>query len=424
MKIYLNTVGCRLNQSEIETYARQFLAAGHTLVPDSAHADLTVVNTCTVTNAAAADSRKMIRRAARSGTGEVVATGCWATLEPRAAASLPAVTKVVANVEKDGLVAKILHLSPEIFDVEPVARVPVPGARLRTRAFIKVQDGCNNRCTFCITTVARGVGRSLTIHSVLAEIQAALIAGAREIVLSGVHLGSWGHDFVSPQSLKMLVNEILKSTDVPRLRLSSLEPWDLDHEFFSLWEDQRLAQHLHLPLQSGSAAILRRMARVVTPRSYTRLIQTARTVIPDAAITTDLIAGFPGESEKEFAETLDFIRQMAFAGGHVFTYSERPGTAAADMPNSVPHPERKNRNAQLRAVLEELALTYRQKFVGQQRSVLWENVTKLGPQRWTMSGLTGNYLRVVAEAPRDLWNQITPVMLTELSARGLLGQIN
>jgi len=222
----------------------------------------------------------------------------------------------------------------------------------------------------------------------------------------------------------MLVNEILKSTDVPRLRLSSLEPWDLDHEFFSLWEDQRLAQHLHLPLQSGSAAILRRMARVVTPRSYTRLIQTARTVIPDAAITTDLIAGFPGESEKEFAETLDFIRQMAFAGGHVFTYSERPGTAAADMPNSVPHPERKNRNAQLRAVLEELALTYRQKFVGQQRSVLWENVTKLGPQRWTMSGLTGNYLRVVAEAPRDLWNQITPVMLTELSARGLLGQIN
>jgi len=166
MKIYLDTVGCRLNQSEIETYARQFLAAGHTLVPDSAHADLTVVNTCTVTNAAAADSRKMIRRAARSGTGEVVATGCWATLEPGAAASLPAVSKVVANVEKDGLVAKILHLSPEIFDVEPVARVPVPGARLRTRAFIKVQDGCNNRCTFCITTVARGVGRSLTIQSI------------------------------------------------------------------------------------------------------------------------------------------------------------------------------------------------------------------------------------------------------------------
>jgi threonylcarbamoyladenosine tRNA methylthiotransferase MtaB len=155
-----------------------------------------------------------------------------------------------------------------------------------------------------------------------------------------------------------------------------------------------------------------------------RLIQTARTVMPDAAITTDLIAGFPGEGEKEFAETLDFIRQMAFSGGHVFTYSERLGTAAADMPNSVPHPERKNRNAQLRAVLEELALTYRQKFVGQQRSVLWENVTKLGPQRWTMSGLTDNYLRVVAEAPRDLWNQITPVMLTELSQRGLLGQIN
>jgi len=423
MKIYLDTVGCRLNQSEIETYARQFLAAGHTLVPDAEQADLTVVNTCTVTTAAAADSRKKIRRAARTSPGEVVATGCWATLEPGAAAELPGVTKVFSNIEKDGLVANILGLPQGNFDLDPLVRVPVPGARLRTRAFIKVQDGCNNRCTFCITTVARGSARSLSVDSVIADIQAAVSGGAKEIVLTGVHLGSWGYDFETPEKLKTLIAEILKSTDLPRLRLSSLEPWDLNQDFFSLWDDQRLAQHLHLPLQSGSAATLRRMARKVTPESYTQLIQAARAVMPNAAITTDLIVGFPGESELEFNQSLDFTRRMSFAGGHVFTFSERPGTAAALMPNPVPHAERKARNAQIRAVLEESSLAYRQNFVGQQRTVLWENVTELGAQRWTMNGLTDNYLRVTAEAPHDLWNQITPVLLTELSERGLLGHI-
>lgn len=423
MKIYLDTVGCRLNQSEIETYARQFVAQGHILVPDPAQADITVVNSCTVTNAAAADSRKMIRRAARAGTGKVVATGCWATLEPQAAASLPGVAKVVSNVKKDTLVSQVLQLSPNIFDGQPLTRVPIPGARLRTRAFIKVQDGCNNRCTFCITTLARGTGRSLSINSVIAEIQAALMGGAQEIVLTGVHLGSWGQDFASPQSLKLLLAEILKSTDTPRLRLSSLEPWDLDEDFFSLWQHQRLAQHLHLPLQSGSTATLRRMARKVTPESYANLVHIARNVMPNAAITTDIIAGFPGESEAEFAESKEFVRRMAFAGGHVFTYSERLGTAAAAMPDSIPHPVRKNRNTQFRELLDELAVAYRQKFLGQQKSVLWESVTSLGTQRWAASGLTGNYLRVDAEAPQDLWNKITPVILTELSERGILGKI-
>jgi threonylcarbamoyladenosine tRNA methylthiotransferase MtaB len=258
---------------------------------------------------------------------------------------------------------------------------------------------------------------------VLAEIQAALLGGAQEIVLSGVHLGSWGKDFASPQTLKMLLKEILKSTDTPRLRLSSLEPWDLDENFFSLWQNQRLAPHLHLPLQSGCTATLRRMARKVTPDSYKKLVQTARAVMPDVAITTDLIAGFPGESEAEFAESLDFVRQMAFADGHVFSYSERPGTAAASMPDSIPNPVRKIRNAQFRAVLEESAIAYRQFFLGQQISVLWENVTSMGAQRWKMSGLTDNYLRVNAEAPHDLWNQITLVILTELSERGFIGKI-
>ncbi|HEB66037.1 MAG TPA: tRNA (N(6)-L-threonylcarbamoyladenosine(37)-C(2))-methylthiotransferase MtaB, partial [Chloroflexi bacterium] len=195
MKIYLDTVGCRLNQSEIERMSRQFRSAGHEIVPRPEQADLAVVNTCAVTIQAAADSRKAIRRAARAGVDEVIATGCWATLEPEAAAALPGVRRVVSNPRKEALVPQVLHLPPEVFDLEPVERQPLPGARLRTRAFIKAQDGCDNRCTFCITTIARGPARSRPVEAVMEDIAAALVGGAQEIVLTGVHLGSWGADF-------------------------------------------------------------------------------------------------------------------------------------------------------------------------------------------------------------------------------------
>ncbi len=209
VKIYLDTIGCRLNQSEIETYARQFRAAGHDLVGTPAEADLTVVNTCDVTAAAAADSRKKIRGAARAGSGEIAVTGCWATLNPEGAQALPGVGHVILNQDKEGLVPKILQIPPETFaetfDLEPLIRQPVPGARLRTRAFIKVQDGCDNRCTFCVTTVARGPGRSIPAGRILADVTAALNGGTQEIVLTGVHLGSWGQDFETRRHLRALV---------------------------------------------------------------------------------------------------------------------------------------------------------------------------------------------------------------------------
>ncbi|HES58098.1 MAG TPA: MiaB/RimO family radical SAM methylthiotransferase, partial [Firmicutes bacterium] len=356
MKIYLDTVGCRLNQAEIERYARQFRAAGHELVGSAEEADLAVVNTCTVTNAAASDSRKLIRRAAREGADEIVVTGCWSTLRPEKAAALQNVSRVVPNHKKDRLVPDLLGVTGETFDLEPVERRPIPGTRLRTRAFIKVQDGCENRCTFCITTVARGAGRSRTIEQVISDVRAVLdgdeVEGAaQEVVLTGVHLGSWGQDLEGGQRLADLVRAVLNRTGVPRLRLSSLEPWDLDPAFFDLWQDERLCRHLHLPLQSGSAATLRRMARKTTPQAFAELVAAARERIPEVAITTDVIAGFPGESQAEFEESLAFVRAMNFAGGHVFTYSARPGTAAARMPDQVPHPQRKTRNARLRAVL-------------------------------------------------------------------------
>jgi threonylcarbamoyladenosine tRNA methylthiotransferase MtaB len=421
MKIYLDTIGCRLNQSEIETMARQFRAAGHEIVTSVALAEMAVVNTCAVTNGAAADSRGKIRQIARAGVNEIIATGCWATLQPEQARNLPNVLRVVTNDEKDHLVADLLDLPQAAFELEPIAREPLPGLHRRTRAFIKVQDGCDNHCTFCITTVARGEGRSRPVADVLLDIQSALAGGTKEVVLTGVHLGSWGQDF--GVHLRDLIKAILRETDVPRLRLSSLEPWDLDAEFFLLWEDQRLMPHLHLPLQSGCESTLRRMARKTTPQSFRELVSAARGVIPDVAITTDIIAGFPGETEAEFAETLDFVHKMRFAGGHVFTYSPRPATGAARMKGQVRPELRKKRNHILHDALEESAKLYRQKFIGQTLPVLWESTSEVGEWGWQMEGLTGNYLRVNAVAPSPRWNQIDWVKIDECEGHRTLGVI-
>jgi threonylcarbamoyladenosine tRNA methylthiotransferase MtaB len=425
MKVYLDTIGCRLNQGEIEAYARQFRSTGHILVSDPAQADLVVVNTCTVTAAAASDSRQKIRQAARAGAGGIIATGCWSTLNPDAALALPGVSQVVPNHTKDSLVADLLGIPTSAFDLEPLEREPLPGARSRTRAFIKVQDGCDNHCTFCITTLARGSGRSRTIQQILDEVQPVLRgeAASQEIVLTGVHLGSWGSDFEKPLHLNDLVHAILEDTSVPRLRLSSLEPWDLDESFFRLWENPRLCPHLHLPLQSGCARTLKRMARKTTPADFSALVRWARQALPEMAVTTDVITGFPGEDEGEFAESLEFVQQMDFAGGHTFTYSSRSGTGASRRANQVPHSVRKERSARMRQVLEAAALTFRRAFLGKELDVLWESVTAMGPDSWKMSGLTGSYLRVYTHAHQQYWNQITRVRLDELHKDGLQGMI-
>ena len=428
MKIYLDTIGCRLNQAEIESYSRQFYAAGHTLIPTPEGADLVVVNTCAVTAAAVSDSRQKIRQAAGAFPGEIAVTGCWSTLDPQSAASLPRVSQVIPNPQKDSLVADLLHLPQESFALESVRRHAVPGRRLRTRAFIKVQDGCDNYCTFCVTRLARGAGRSRPLEDVLADIRAALCSnpgeqGAQEVVITGVHLGSWGSDLPSGLHLRHLVKAILEETDALRLRLSSLEPWDLDAEFFSLWENPRLCRHLHLPLQSGCPATLRRMRRKTTPQSFADLVAAARAAIPGVAITTDVIVGFPGEDEAEFSESLAFVSKIGFAGGHVFTYSARPGTPAARMRTQVPHKLRKERSQRMRSVLAEATCSYQSSFLGAVLPVLWENTVALGPQGWRLSGLTDNYLRVTANAPRQMWNQITPVRLSALQGDGLLGQL-
>jgi len=401
--------------------ARQFRVAGHEIVSSPDEADMAVVNTCAVTNDAASVSRSKLRQIARAGVGEIVATGCWATLQPAQAGGLPNVLRVVSNERKDYLVSDLLNLQSETFDLEPLVRQPLPGLHRRTRAFIKVQDGCDNHCTFCVTTVARGESRSRPVANILFDVRSALQGGTKEIVLTGVHLGSWGYDLNS--HLKELIKAILRETDTPRLRLSSLEPWDLDADFFSLWDDPRLMPHLHLPLQSGCESTLKRMARKTTPESFRELVSAARSVMPDAAITTDIIAGFPGETDAEFAESLAFVNEMNFAGGHVFTYSPRPGTGAAKMKGQVRPELRKDRNRILREALDESERSYREKFVDQTMSVLWESTSEMGEWGWQMEGLTGNYLRVKAFAPSPRWNEMDDVHIQHNESDGLKGVI-
>jgi threonylcarbamoyladenosine tRNA methylthiotransferase MtaB len=250
-----------------------------------------------------------------------------------------------------------------------------------------------------------------------------LAGGTHEIVLTGVHLGSWGYDFEIPSHLSDLVRTILSETDIPRLRLSSLEPWDISPDFFELWQSRRLCRHLHLPLQSGCEATLKRMGRWINPESYANLINQACTIIPGVAITTDIITGFPGETDAEYFESAAFVKEMNFANGHVFTYSARPGTVAAHLPDQVPHSISKQRNAKMREILEKSSSAYKARHLGLDIKVLWEKATPIDGNQWLLSGLTDNYLRVKTHFHSPCCNQIMDVHITGMENGGLVGEI-
>ncbi len=424
MKIFLNSVGCRLNQSEIERFSNQFRLLGHDIVGTAEESDLVVINTCTVTSPAASDSRAMARQVHRKNPkAKIVLTGCWSTLEEKKALDLPGVIRVIPNHEKEHLVPLFLNLPEEDFDIKPTIRHPIPGARMRTRAFIKVQDGCDNRCTFCITTIARGPARSLPHAQILSEIQSAIAGGAQEAVLTGVQLTSYGSDLDDNINLKTLIKSILHHTDIPRLRLSSLEPWQVDADFFQLWEDKRLCQQLHLPLQSGSNMTLRRMGRPITSQNYASILALARERIPSVAITTDIIVGFPGETEEEFQETLNFVEEMHFAGAHVFVYSPRPGTSAALLPNRIPIKIARKRSKQIRKIQERSSHKYRKGFIGKDLIALWEVASPVMEDKWEMRGITDNYLRVSAFSDRNLWNKLSPIRISAMENDELKAEI-
>ena len=415
MDVYFHSLGCRLNQSEVETMARQFAAAGHVVVDDPAQADLCVVNTCAVTAEAERKSRHCVSALARANPGgRMAVVGCYATLSPQSCATLPGVAWVVPNDEKEQTVEMVMPSGRREGEREGVR-----ATSLRTRAFVRAQSGCDNHCTYCVTRLLRGPARSRPQADVVAEVQALVEEGHQEVVLTGVNLGAYGRDLGVLGGLRALIEVLLTYTDLKRLRLSSLEPWDVDGNFFQLWENPRLCRQLHVPLQSGCDETLRRMERRTTTAEFARLVRAARAAVPDLAVTTDVIVGFPGEDETAFRASYSFVAAMEFARLHVFPYSPRPGTAAAHLSGQVAPQVSDVRARAMRELGAERASRFRQRFIGREMTVLWEQRRHDG--LWT--GLTDNYLRAVTSTADDLHNRLTATRLLTVQDGHLVGEV-
>ncbi len=396
MKVHLKTLGCRLNEAELETWAQAFQKSGHQVSKEAEGANLIVINSCAVTQDAARKSRHLIRKVHRENpAAKLVVSGCYASLNKQEAEDIMGVDLVVSNQDKDKLVETAL--TELNFDSMP-AMSTEPGetslfTRGRQRAFIKVQDGCRYRCTFCIVTVARGEERSRPVQDVINEINVLHQQNINEIILTGVHLGGYGNDLGI--SLVDLIKAILAETDVPRIRLGSLEPWELTNDFYQLFDNPRLMPHLHLPLQSGSDTVLSRMARRCKTEEFAQIVNRLRAINPLFNITSDIIVGFPGETEEEWQESLAFIERIGFGHLHIFTYSPREGTKAASLPNPVPEPIKKQRSRDLHLLAEKLRLDFFQLNLGQTYPVLWEGCTEqVDENTQRVFGYTPNYLKV------------------------------
>jgi threonylcarbamoyladenosine tRNA methylthiotransferase MtaB len=392
---------------------------------DPAAADLVIVNTCTVTATADEDARKAIHRLHRENPrARIIVTGCYAQRSPEELARLPGVAFVAGNTHKDqvGAFASVLDGCEDYHGeirVGEIARqasflsAPVEDASGdRTRPNLKIQDGCNNPCAFCIIPSVRGPSRSMPEEEVLRQIRA-LAARYAEVVLTGVNLGRWGRErgFGASRRLHDLLRRILDETGVQRLRISSVEPMDWTDELFELMAGSpRIAPHVHMPLQSGSDAVLKRMKRRYRTRHYEDRILRAARLMPDAAFGADVMTGFPGETDSEFQETLEFVSRMPFTYLHVFTYSERPGTPAAALPGRVPWEVRKERTRELRRLAAEKNLAFRRRFIGRTLSAVTLDNGK---------ALSGNYISIDLAQPRPA-NQIVELRIGAPSRDGLL----
>jgi len=414
--VYLSTLGCRLNEAELVSWSMALEERGHVVVRRVQDANLIVLNTCAVTSEASRKSRKLVGSLHRKNpNARLVLTGCMAQMEPTRAAELTGVDLVLSNHDKDQLVEIML----KTLDLEAMPALAqeelhhpytkdeqeTPGSLLqlvkrghsRTRAFIKVQDGCRNKCSYCVVTLARGDERSRSVLSLVEEINKLHAKGHQEMVLTGVHLGGYGHDINT--NLSSLVQSLLAHTSMPRLRLSSLEPWDLPPDFSDLWQDKRLLPHLHLPLQSGSDSVLRRMSRRCFRKEYRELVTQLRANIPHLNITSDIIVGFPGESEAEFEESLSFVEEIGFGHMHIFGFSAREGTRAASLPHRIPGDVIRERSRRMHRLAAKLKESFMQRYLGEVHTVLWEGkVCDDG----TRQGYTNNYMRVVAKVKAEI----------------------
>jgi len=407
--VALETLGCKLNQAESESMVRQLAAAGYRIVQPSDGADVYILNTCTVTHVADRKSRHLLRLARRRNLNAlIIAIGCYVERAPEEVAEVEEVDITLDNGEKAFLL-QVLNQGG-LMDTAPAIN---PSPMLRTRSMVKIQEGCNQFCSYCIVPVVRGRERSVSQEQIVDEVKARVAMGYREVVLTGTQIGAY-----SP-SLELGLRSVLAESDVARLRLSSLQPQDLSPQLIALWADRRLCRHLHLPLQSGSDRVLVRMRRRYSTTDYEQAVTMVREAIPDIAITTDIMVGFPGENEEEFEQSYRFCQRMGFANIHVFTYSERPGTAALQMSDKVPEEVKKERSVVMLGLARESALRFRQQFLGRTMAVLWEQETE--EEVW--SGLTDNYIRVFTKSSQRLENKLLETRITGWRNGGLWGEL-
>ncbi len=408
------TLGCRTNQYESQAYRSQLEALGYVEAKEGESADLCIVNTCTVTVGADKDSRQQIRRLVRENPdAQVAVTGCAIERQPEFAKSIDERVVVVSNLEKESLIGRLLP------DIESLPEFEIRRFEGHTRAFVKVQDGCNSYCTYCVIPYVRGRSRSRTVAEVVQEVERLVESGYREIVLTGINIGDFDGGAVKAR-LADLVRAVDEIKGLERLRLSSIDPDEVDEELTgAILGGKRTCPSMHIVLQAGSNLVLKRMNRKYTRQIFIDTCERLRSLVPDFTFTTDIIVGFPGEGERDFEETLEVIAQVRFAKVHMFPYSDRPNTRASSYPMKISPERKRERKERLLRAAELGAYRLREQFLGRQMSVLTEGRMREG---W-ITGHTANFLSVSIESNTLESNELVDVELIENRPDGLIGRL-
>jgi threonylcarbamoyladenosine tRNA methylthiotransferase MtaB len=422
MRIAFTTLGCKINQYETDSMRQDLLSKGNTIVPFDAEADVYIINTCSVTAKSDYQCRQVIRAAVRRGhAAKIVVTGCYAETRPEELKNIPGVDLVIGNRDKAMIPNHIMkEVSPEIPPAGSVL-VSIKTLQEKTRGFLKIQDGCDNRCSYCIVPLARGGSRSVGFGSVVSEFEQLVKKSCPEVVLTGIHIGSYGSDLRPATNLSELLAALISKRGYTRIRLSSIEPTEITAEFISFLGPS-LCRHLHIPLQSGDDVILRAMNRNYTSGFYREVLENISQRVPGIALGADVMVGFPGEGEKEFQNTLELVERSALTHLHVFSYSPRPGTRAAELKQQVPDQVKKERNKALRELGNKKNFDFRKKCQGSELKVVVED--KKDIHSGLLTGLTDNYLKVlVSGAKKDHIGKEMNVKIEKVEKEAILAKI-
>lgn len=429
-KVVFHTLGCKVNQYETEAMEEIFEKNGYKVVGEDEIGDIYVINTCTVTNLSDRKSRQIIRRAKKKNKDSVIAVvGCYSQISPDEVSNIEGVDVVIGTTDRNRIVElceearakrQQINIVRNIKTQKEFETINIDTIKGRTRAYMKIQDGCNQFCTYCIIPYARGPIRSRELENIVHETKKLSDAGFKEIVLTGIHIASYGKDKKGITLIKVL-EEVAKVDGIERIRFSSIEPTLIDDEFMkALIKIGKVCDHFHLSLQSGSDTVLKRMNRKYTTKQYRDIVEIIRKYMPDAGITTDIIVGFPGETEKEFGETLEFVRDIHFSRIHVFKYSPRQGTPAADYEDQIDGNTKNYRSEVLIELGEKLTKEFNEKFIGKKLPVLFEEKSK---NDVLIEGYTTNYMRVKAKLSEEYLGNIELVTIDSMEKDYLIGNI-